>query len=99
MTTMNTTDDLRAVASSSLVRRKCAVVYGPVPGTDGKKWVCFSVDGNLRWKMAAECESEEDAIKWAKRTRKHWRKFTDMQVCCRLAPNDKDQATASKKLP
>jgi undecaprenyl pyrophosphate synthase len=75
------------VGSSAMVRRKCAAIYGPVPGTDGTKWVCIALDGNLRWKTAAECDSEEDAKQWAKRTRNHWRKFSDMQVCTRLAPN------------
>ena len=87
----NTTDKLRAVGSSALVRRKCAVVYAPVPGTDGKKWVCIAIDGNLRWKSAAECDSEDDAIQWAKRTRKHWRKFSDLQVCNHLSANAKAQ--------
>ena len=83
----NTTDKLRAVGSSSLVRRKCAVVYAPIPGTDGEKWVCVAFDGNLRWKTVTECDSEDDAIQWAKRTRKHWRKFCDLQVCNHLSAN------------
>ena len=68
-------------------RRKCAAIIAPIPGTDGKKWICIAVDGNLQWKTSCECDSREDAEAWTKKTRKHWRKFSDMEVCHRLAPN------------
>ena len=68
-------------------RRKCAAIIAPIPGTDGMKWLCIAVDGNLQWKTSCECDSREDAEAWVKKTRKHWRKFSDMEVCHRLAPN------------
>ena len=75
-------------------RRKCAAIIAPIPGTDGMKWLCIAVDGNLQWKTSCECDSREDAEAWAKKTRKHWRKFPEMLVCHRLAPNASAQPPA-----
>lgn len=74
-------------------KQKCAVVYGPVPGTNGGKWLCIAVDGNMRWNATYEAESEADAKQWAKRLRAHWRKYS-RQVCCRLSPNAAGEARA-----
>ena len=74
-------------------RRKMAAIIAPIPGNGpGGKWLCVAVDGNLRFRSAFECESEQDAKDWLKKTRKHWRKLPDLEVCHRLAPNVKDQA-------
>lgn len=70
-------------------RRKMAAIIAPIPGNGpGGKWLCVAVDGNMNWKSAFECESEQDAKDWLKKTRKHWRTFNDIEVCHRLAPND-----------
>ena len=74
-------------------RRKMAAIIAPIPGNGpGGKWLCVAVDGNLRFRSAFECESEQDAKDWLKKTRKHWRKLPDLEVCHRLAPNAKGEA-------
>lgn len=72
-------------------RRKWAAIISPIPGTNGTKWLCIAVDGNLRWRSVFECESQQDAEDWLKKTRKHWRKFPDIEVCHRLAANTTTQ--------
>ena len=75
-------------------RRKFAAIIAPIPGTGPKvRWLCVAIGGDLRWKSAFECDSEQDAKEWLKRTRKHWRKFPDIEVCHRLSSqNAQDQA-------
>lgn len=69
-------------------RRKMAAIIAPIPGSGpGVRWLCVAVGGNLSYRSAFECDSEQDAKDWLKKTRKHWRKFDDIEVCHRLAPN------------
>lgn len=77
------------MGGETMRRRKWAAIIVPIPGNDMEKWLCVAVDGNLRWRSAFECDSKQDAEEWLRRTRKHWRKFPDIEVCHRLAQNTK----------
>jgi hypothetical protein len=71
------------IVKTNSVKRKRATIVIPVPGTDGR-WLCLTVDGNLKWNTIETADSEVEAKNIAKNNKKYWKKFSDLQVCQHL---------------